>query len=170
MLKRKYFFFLLLVIACPAYGEEGVTISGKIMSERSEAIRDANVYLLNTNFVTLTDKQGNFIISDVPAGEYIISVSAIGYASVNEKLFVAKQFNRSLVFHLADAVKQLGEVIVTAQKQEENARQVPFSLSVLPGKEIDQYRLWESKDMTAIIPNLLAANPGDGRNIISIRG
>src|ERR1700741_1044301 len=105
MLKRKYFFLLLLVIACPAYGEEGVAISGKIMNERSEAIRDANVYLLNTNFVTLTDKQGNFTIDDVPAGKYTISVSAIGYASVNEKLLVTSQFNRSLIFHLADEVK-----------------------------------------------------------------
>ncbi len=169
MLKKKYFSFLLLVIACSAHGEEGVTISGKIINERSEGISDAYVYLLNTNFVALSDEQGNFIINNVPTGEYTISVTAIGYASVSEKLFATKQFNHPLIFHLADAGKQLGEVVVTAQKQEENARQV-LSLSVLSEKEIDQYRLWESKDMTAIIPNLFAANPGDGRNVISIRG
>src|SRR6266496_274304 len=166
MLKKKYFSFLLLVIACSAHGEEGVTISGKIINERSEGISDAYVYLLNTNFVALSDEQGNFIINNVPTGEYTISVTAIGYASVSEKLFATKQFNHPLIFHLADAGKQLGEVVVTAQKQEENARQV-LSLSVLSEKEIDQYRLWESKDMTAIIPNLFAANPGDGRNVIS---
>jgi iron complex outermembrane receptor protein len=168
--KKTHFSFLLLVIACSVYGEEGVTISGKIVNERSESISDAYVYFLNTNFATFSDKQGNFTINNVPAGEYTISVSAIGYASVNEKLFVTKDFNSPLVFHLADAVKQLGEIIVTAQKEEQNAQQVPFSLSVLPEKLIDQYRLWKSKDMTAIIPNLLAANPGDGRNVISIRG
>ncbi|MFI5185874.1 MAG: carboxypeptidase-like regulatory domain-containing protein [Chitinophagales bacterium] len=169
-LKKGHYLLLLLVITCSLYGQEGVTISGKIVDERSESISGASVYFLNTNFATFSDKQGNFIINNVPEREYTISLSAIGYASVNEKLFVTKGFNKPLVLQLVDAAKQLGEIIVTAQKEEQNTQQVPFSLSVLPGRVIDQYRLWKSKDMTAIIPNLFATNPGDGRNVISIRG
>jgi iron complex outermembrane receptor protein len=40
----------------------------------------------------------------------------------------------------------------------------------LNAKGINDYRLWNSKDLTAIVPNLYSANPGDGRNVTSIRG
>ncbi|WP_315816025.1 TonB-dependent receptor plug domain-containing protein [Paraflavitalea speifideaquila] len=32
------------------------------------------------------------------------------------------------------------------------------------------YRLWNTKDITAIVPNLYSADPGDNRNVTSIRG
>ena len=61
-------------------------------------------------------------------------------------------------------------MIVTAEKKEENVQAIPSSISALNAKSINDYRLWNSKDLTAIVPNLYAANPGDGRNVTSIRG
>ena len=170
MMKKIYFSFILLMICCSAYTRQGITISGRITDSKSNGISNASVYLLNTNYAVISEKQGGFTIHNIAAGDYIVSISAIGYATINEKLTITKELNQVLVFHLEDVISQLEAVVVTAQKKEENLQYVPVSISALTARQIDGYRLWNIRDMTAIIPNLFAGNPGDGRNVTSIRG
>jgi iron complex outermembrane recepter protein len=65
---------------------------------------------------------------------------------------------------------QLDSVWVTAQKKKELLQLVPFSITALSGTQVQDYRLWNSRDITAITPNLYAASSGDNRNVVSIRG
>lgn len=67
-------------------------------------------------------------------------------------------------------VTQLGEVMVTAQKESENLQKVPFSVSALDARKVEEMNLWQTKDLRGYIPNLYSSNPGDNRNVISIRG
>lgn len=68
------------------------------------------------------------------------------------------------------SLRQLDEVIVTAQKQEENLQKVPVSVSHLQEEDIRQSRLWQARDLAGIFPNFYAAHSGDGRNVLGIRG
>src|SRR3546814_484479 len=47
---------------------------------------------------------------------------------------------------------------------------LPFSISSLPGRKVEEYQLWNNKSLAAVIPNLYAAHPGDNRNVVSLRG
>jgi iron complex outermembrane receptor protein len=69
-----------------------------------------------------------------------------------------------------DSVTRLNEVIVTAQKREETLGKIPIAVSAITANQVREYRLWNNKDLSGIVPNLYAADPGDGRDIISIRG
>ncbi|HTF18131.1 MAG TPA: TonB-dependent receptor, partial [Chryseolinea sp.] len=40
----------------------------------------------------------------------------------------------------------------------------------LSSDQVQQYRLWNTRDITAIVPNLFSSNSGDNRNVTSIRG
>jgi len=71
---------------------------------------------------------------------------------------------------LVSSDSQLNEVVVTAQKRDEKAQLIPVSLTTLSAKQLADYRMWNTGDLTAIIPNLYAANSGDNRNVTSIRG
>jgi iron complex outermembrane receptor protein len=55
--------------------------------------------------------------------------------------------------------KQLDEVVVSAQKREEILQQLPLSINSLSGRQVQEYRLWNIKDSTAIAPNMYAADP-----------
>jgi len=110
------------------------------------------------------------MIKNIPEGNYTLVVSAVGYATINEVIQITKQGQTPFDLQLTDASRQLDEVIVTAEKKEENVQAIPSSISALNAKSINNYRLWNSKDLTAIVPNLYSANPGDGRNVTSIRG
>lgn len=65
---------------------------------------------------------------------------------------------------------QLEDVFVTAQKREELSQKIPVSLSVLSARKVQDLRLWNSNELTAVVPGLFANNSGDERNVISIRG
>lgn len=124
--------------------------------------------ILNTNFGTFTDKEGKFRIENIAAGEYIIQVAALGYASLHETVQLPQV--GELTIRLARSTDQLDAVTVTARKREEDLQRVPFSISTLSARKVREHQLWNSKDLTAIVPNLYAANPGDNRNVISVRG
>ncbi|HEY1871217.1 MAG TPA: TonB-dependent receptor plug domain-containing protein, partial [Chitinophagaceae bacterium] len=167
--KRLCCLFAVMLACFSVYSQQLIAIHGNISDKGSKPVNDASVYLLNTNLFATSDSSGNFIIKNITAGDYTIVVSAIGYAIINENIHVTKE-GTTHDFQLAEASKQLDEVIVTAEKKEENLQKIPSSISVLNSKNVEDYRLWNTKDLTAIIPNLYSANPGDGRNVTSIRG
>lgn len=150
--------------------QNAFSVSGNIKDTRSNPIHAATVTLLNTNKGTITDDKGNFTLHNISAGKYIVRVSAVGYAAVSKSVVFSPGTNPALQFSLEDADNSLGTVVVTAQKKEEQIQQVPFSISALSAKEVQEYRLWNVKDITAIVPNLHSSNSGDERNVTSIRG
>jgi iron complex outermembrane receptor protein len=70
----------------------------------------------------------------------------------------------------ADSATSLNEVVVTAQKREEPLGKVPIAVTAFTAPQVQQFRLWNNKDISGIVPGLYAADPGDGRDVISIRG
>lgn len=170
-MNRKFYYFLAATFVClSGYSQNVSQIEGRITDKKSNPISYASVYLLNTNVAVLSDTAGFFMIKNISPGEYNIAVSAVGYATLNEQLHVTKHEATPFTFRLADAATRLDAVIVSAEKKEENVQNIPSSVSALTARNIDDYRLWNPKDITAIVPNLYAGNPGDGRNVTSIRG
>ena len=144
-------------------------ITGKITNNKSKPVANAFIHLLNTNDETVSDVQGNFIFRHIAPGKYHVSVSANGYADISEEVIVSAT-GANLNIHLTDAMIRLDAVIVTAQKKEESLQNIPLSLTAISSKQVQQYRLWTSKELTAIVPNLYSNNSGDERNVASIRG
>jgi len=168
-MKKILILLFMLIICCSAYSQHLSDFSGNVINTKSEPVQGATVSLLNTNYRSITNEKGNFTLVNIPAGRYILHVSNVAYAAVNRPIVTGSQ-NQTTTIRLEEANNQLDEVIVTAQKQEEDAQQVPFSLSALSAKQVQEYRLWDLKDITAVIPNLYSANPGDNRNVTALRG
>lgn len=154
-------------MASAALGQ-GRNIEGTILDADDEAVEGANVHVLNTNSGTFTDAQGDFSIALEP-GKYTLHVTAIGYASVDRVVDHSTSGER-LRITLQESARQLNDVLVTAQKEEENLQHVPFSTTAISSREVSEFRIWNANEITAIIPNLYSANPGDNRNVTSIRG
>ena len=168
MLKTLSFVFLFF-ITLTAIGQNTSSLSGKVVDAEGEAIPGTTVHLLNTNLGAATLSDGNFTITDIPFGNYRLQISAIGYATIEQQIAI-DQPSQELNVSLVEATIQLDAVVVTAQKKEEEVQRVPISITAIPAKKVLEYRIWDSKDITAISPNLYSANPGDSRNITSIRG
>ncbi len=161
-----YFFLKTMLVL----SQQPVSLSGKITDNRSQAIAGATVHLLNSNKLAITDQEGHFSFDNLKAGRYQLEITAIGYATGNRDLLIKNGSNEDIAIPLSDASLKLDEVIVTAQKKEELLQQVPVSISSVSYRQIQEYRLWNSKDLTAIVPNLYLSEPGDHRNVTGMRG
>lgn len=161
-------FMLLCFTATFAFSQNIQTLSGKITDSKSNAINNAAVYVLNTNLAAVSDSLGGFVINKISQGKYVLQIRAVGFAIMNKKVTIPASNEISVV--LKEESNQLDEVTVTAQKREEFLQQVPVSITAISSKQVQEFRLWNSKEITAIVPNLYAANSGDMRNVTSIRG
>jgi len=144
-------------------------INGKVTDALSKPLAGAVVHILNTPLQTVTGQLGEFSLGPVPAGKYQITISAPGYATVNQAISVTSPAT-NIVFRLKDVSIQLSAVVVSAEKKEEALLQVPAGITAISAPQAEDLRLWDTKDLTAVAPNLYAANPGDDRNVTSIRG
>ncbi len=159
--------FWIILSAEATFGQ--VTISGKTTDTKSQPIPNTSVHLLNTNYGTVSDEQGMYSISNVAPGQYVIIFSGTGYAGKSDNIIV-QQNMPAINTVLEPSENRLEEVVVTAQKKEELIQQLPLSITALSSKKVDEFRLWDSKNLVAIVPNLYTAEPGDKRDVTSIRG
>lgn len=143
--------------------------SGQIQDEKGKAVAFASIHILNTEVSIMSNETGQFTIPDLPKGMYTMEISAIGFASIekNIRLPIGEE---KLIIPLVPSSIQLDAVVVTAEKKESNIKNVPVSITALSSREVETYRLWSSKDLKGIVSNMYSADPGDGRNVTSIRG
>lgn len=141
-------------------------VIGKILNDRGEPIHGATVRVINSDLTVFSDSLGRFKLN-VIAGKYVLLITAVGYA---DQLFHVSSEDKEFSAYLARAFRQLDEVVVSAEKKEQNLLSIPSSLSVISNKQIEQWQLTNVKEITAVVPNLYSANPGDNRNVTSLRG
>ena len=88
-LSMKYLFstvlFLITTVVC-----FGQTISGKITTEKGEAIPYAHVYLKKTKIGTSTDDRGFYELKNIEKGKYTLIVSSIGYQTKSMQITISK--------------------------------------------------------------------------------
>jgi hypothetical protein len=59
------------------------TVKGKVFDETGAGLPGANVFVKGTTIGTITDMDGNYVISNVPAGSQTITASFIGYQNMS---------------------------------------------------------------------------------------
>jgi iron complex outermembrane receptor protein len=166
---RHFLSLIFLLTALAVSAQDVSTLSGSVMDDHGQPIARATVRLLNTHFGTITDAAGKFAIEGVQLRRFVLQVSAIGYATRTSDVTVGKEA-LPLALTLSESSTQLDDVVVTAEKQEEDKQKIPATISTLSSDQVQQYRLWNTRDLTAIVPNLYSNNSGDNRNVTSIRG
>jgi hypothetical protein len=60
----------------------GGSISGTVKDAEGNPISNATVRLDGTTYTTMTDENGEFTLSDIPAGTYNLTVDKVGYQSI----------------------------------------------------------------------------------------
>lgn len=161
-------FFWMCCLAANAQ-QRPLTFKGTLLDSRRRPIEGASVHLLNTDRTVVSDKAGVFAFDRLSPGRYTVEITAGGYAQTDSLLQIGTK-NGEGIFFLPEKTRKLDDIVVTAQKREELLQQTPVTMTALTARQTEDYRLWNNHDLTAIVPNLYAADPGDGRDVISIRG
>ena len=162
------FISLLLAIALlnlTALSQPALTYSGKIINSQSQPVSGATIVVLNTSLASVSDSDGNFSINAIRAGNYTLYITSVGYAGLSTDVIISDHTPNSITITLINAATNLDAVIVTAQKKEEALQKIPISITSLSSRQVREFRLWHSNEITAIVPNLYSAHSGDDRNV-----
>ncbi|MDZ7877086.1 MAG: TonB-dependent receptor [Saprospiraceae bacterium] len=162
--------FINIILCLLATSSFAQTIKGSIKSQSGETIGFANISVLNSANGTVADKDGNFTL-DLKRGKYELQFSTVGYASKVQQINVEEQ-TLNLEVSLSENDQSLGEVVVTADKVETNLQKTPIAVTVLNAKKIEEYRVWNMADITALAPSVFTIEHGNstGSNFLNFRG
>lgn len=102
----------------------GSKLSGTVLDQEEKALDFATISLLRTRDSSLvrtavSDLEGKFMIQDIPAGDYILSISMVGFVRKVTESFSINEANPIKSFapiRVAKDSKMLGEVTIRAIK------------------------------------------------------
>ena len=94
------------------------SINGFVRNDANgEPISYANVFISNTSIGAATNRDGYFVISNIPSGIHEVNVSMIGYAVHKETIDLTETSSIRIEVRMKEQVIEGSEVLVTAERQ-----------------------------------------------------
>nr|WP_295922356.1 TonB-dependent receptor [uncultured Dyadobacter sp.] len=118
-MKIKYLLLLLFIIntSLQSFAQPGQgMLNGRIVNAAQQALSGASVALQGTSLGTITDADGQFSLTGITPGSYILSVSNVGYTAHTQSLRISKGKNPFLNLQLSESRQELEEVVVSTAK------------------------------------------------------
>jgi hypothetical protein len=173
MYRGKFYFtlFSLLIISAVAFAQTGDVRGFVYEKETSEPSPYVSVYLKGTQRGAQTNLDGFFSITRIPAGDYTIMVSAIGFDTIAQPITIKAGDLITKKFFLVQSVITFKEVQVTAEKEEKKT-DVQISVQKITPKEIRQVpTIGGEPDLAQylqVLPGVITS--GDAGGQLYIRG
>lgn len=115
------------------YAQESGTIRGMVRdADTHQPLEGANVVVRGTFLGAATDRNGAFTISGLSGGRYAVVVSMVGYRPfLIENVESGSRNTDPLEVLLQSAPIETEQIIVTASRRAQDAREVPVSMAVI---------------------------------------
>jgi TonB-linked SusC/RagA family outer membrane protein len=132
--------------ARPATAQATGTIAGAVTDQAGQPVAGARIAIVGTTLVGLTKADGQYVISNVPAGAATVRIALIGYAAVSRSVTVVADETVRVDAALTQAPFTL-DAIVTTATGEQAKRELGNSISRINAGDL--------------VPNAPVANMGD---------
>ena len=129
--------FILTILLNPLSGQSG-NIKGYISSANNQIkLQGANILLLSTNFGSVSDSSGIYIIPNISAGNYSIRANYIGYKQTTIKNIIIYTGQTTVInFILEEEVLESDEITIIAERKMINP-EISVSSINLDAKDIE---------------------------------
>jgi outer membrane receptor for ferrienterochelin and colicins len=101
-----------------------------IVKSGEKPIVFASIAVLNSRFGTSSDTEGKYQIEKLPAGKYILMVSALGYSSVNKNITIDENQVLNIDLELLEVSSAINEVVVSGTMKEVSRLASPVPVEV----------------------------------------
>jgi iron complex outermembrane recepter protein len=147
----------------------GHEVSGTVIDSAGKPLADARVALVELHRAATTGAEGRFSFSEVADGTYHLSVSAIGFAPVVERVIVSDR-NTTLQIRLKPSVVELEALQVTASPNATTLLNSPQPVSALSGNDLNQAQAPSLGETLQSLPGVRSLSTGTGIGKPVIRG
>lgn len=140
-------------------------ISGKVTVENKEPVVGAVVNIRALNKQALTDEQGSYSLKNIPYGNYILEVGAMGIFPKKLEIIINKPQNTSNIIAKATDSKVLSEVSVTGKTEKRKMETSGFAVAVIETKEASLRNLTTNELLDRSVGVRVRQNGGEGSPI-----
>ncbi len=173
-MKYKLFLYALVLWAGVAFAEKG-TLSGVVMGSEGEAIPGANVVLVSDllpggKIGTATDEDGRFRLERLPAGEYQLSVTHIGYRALMREGVGIVAGEQELTLTLETGIIFLDQNVVSASRRQEKVLEAPASVAIVEAEEIRNRPALSVAEHIRDLPAVDFSQTGLAQSNVVVRG
>jgi len=118
MFSKIYKILLLILFASSFTFSQTGRISGKVTDQQTgEPLIGANIIVMGTSLGAATDVNGEYLITNLSAGQYSVKASYIGYQDVTvSNVLVTSGLTTRLNFELQPTGFQTKEVVIVSQR------------------------------------------------------
>ena len=101
-----------------------------VVTEGSNSVAFANIYIKGTTYGASSDENGNYTISNLAEGDYILIASAIGYLSFRKAFRIANGEEKIIPIKLEASAQFLDEMVVTGTLKPVSRLESPVPVEV----------------------------------------
>ncbi|MEM7551013.1 MAG: TonB-dependent receptor [Bacteroidota bacterium] len=165
---HKIIFLIAFILSAQLYAQQ-YTLNGTIKNEKGEPLELVTVNVLNTNIGTATDLSGQFNLP-LNYGTLQLEIRAVGFAT-QIKTINFSESTASVEIELRKNTINLDEILVTAQRIEQNIIEAPISVTSISSKKVESTRTWDLNTLNGLVPNYVHQELGVGfQQVQVIRG
>ena len=163
-------FAFILPLFITSFLSAQVSVSGVVTNDKGDALSGANVYLAGTSLGAAAKSDGKYQIDDVPAGNYTLVFSYLGYSTMETSVQVGNR-NATQNAQLSRAALEIEALQVTGTIIKD--RVTPFPHSSLTSEDLELRTA--SRDITAVMADapgvyFTESKGGAGDSRVYIRG
>ncbi len=168
---------------------QNAQIKGQVTNTNQKPIPDINISLQNTRFGDASNIDGYYTISNIPAGDYTLVVSGVGYTNQRKSISIESNESLSINVTLSTSDEKLQEITVEGSQINKFSTQISEYVAKVPVPDmqnpqvyntvnanmIDDQVITEFDDIMNSAPGVFklwesTGRGGDGSGYYSIRG
>lgn len=124
-------------------------------ADTKERFPYVNVFLKGTTLGMATDARGEFHITKIPPGSYVVVASVVGNKTIEQSIVLKEDQTLTLTFNFESEDVQLKEILVYgATLRKERITEAPTAVSVVEGKNLMR------SASSGQLPKLIEGQPG----------
>jgi iron complex outermembrane receptor protein len=160
------------MLAAPAMQAQSTgTIEGSVVETQSmEALAGVNMMLRGTTYGAASDAEGNYRITNVPAGTYMLRATYLGFQQYEQEIQVQAGQTLTVSIELRETTFMSDELVVTGSRRPEKLLESPTTIERVSAEDL---RLSGGASFLSSLSNLKGVNftnAGMNTQLISARG
>jgi len=146
----------------------GATITGKVLDPNGHPVAFTNVIVENSNIGSITNRDGEFKLSNVPAGRQVIKASHISFETA--KVTVEVPATDVIIKFKQAAVINLDQLVVSATRTPKTLKETPLPVTIIPRQTIEDIQAVTLADVMEQVPGVVLMPNGFTRYSVTLHG
>jgi iron complex outermembrane receptor protein len=163
---RKFLLLIILAYASTtAFAQTALT--GVVKNDKGTPLAHASVTIRGTKIGAVADENGRFTIVKTTDLPFYIRISAVGFKPQDFQILSIQNAPSEFILVSDD---QLQEIVVVSRRRQELLQDVPISVSVIGGSQIEKTGSFNVNRVKELVPSLQLYTSNPRNTGINIRG